>query len=417
MYAPLPSGELRPPSFPSAPVRPELLERVGAWARRATREPPRVLALLGPRGSGTSYLAAQAASELARGLTSRFASARPRILRVDLSAQRTSHGTLTTLFQQQDPGFNGRGASTEQLALLWLRRMRTVGEPFVLWFDDRRGAWRDLPRVLTPLLEPERILPEGRSGLPPYALLLAGEGPRGPWRELPGLPDVLEVAPFTRPEVGRIALEHLARSAARPYSREAPPKLRDLLLADELGVSRVEELIEQAAARARREGSPCLEPRHFEPLPHEVPRVYEARRFDALLLEALASLSTTDPVPLPLLRSRLSRLCPEAGLGPPTPARLWRRLTHLERKGLVRREARVGGNGGSQTRVSLGAVAPSDPEEREGKRVLRLHLSPDDLRYPGPASGSLPPSYPDDPPVSSLSRRPEPGGSSERRGW
>ncbi|MDE1882077.1 MAG: hypothetical protein KGI89_16200 [Euryarchaeota archaeon] len=53
------------------------------------------------------------------------------------------------------------------------------------------------------------------------------------------------------------------------------------------------------------------------------------------------------------VRRRVEARCAALGLRPPTQARLWRHLVGLERKGVVRREVRMGGAGGSSALVSL----------------------------------------------------------------
>ncbi len=72
------------------------------------------------------------------------------------------------------PSYDGRGASAEFSLLLLLRRIRTLGRPTVA-FLDQVGLTADLSRVLRPLAQPERLMPEGSAGLPPILVVAAGQ--------------------------------------------------------------------------------------------------------------------------------------------------------------------------------------------------------------------------------------------------
>ncbi|MDG6898148.1 MAG: hypothetical protein JRN24_00275 [Nitrososphaerota archaeon] len=118
-------------------------------------------------------------------------------------------------------------------------------------------------------------------------------------------------------------------------------------------------MLEEAGRRAEARGAYHLEALDVG-LPATPPRhVADAEGFDIALLEVLRG--TRGAFSVGELRRRVAARCEEAGIRVQMPARLWRRLISLERKGVDRREVRMGGAGGSSTLVSLEASYVGGP--------------------------------------------------------
>lgn len=87
-------------------------------------------------------------------------------------------------------------------------------------------------------------------------------------------------------------------------------------------------------------------------LPPNLPRHgADTEGFDVALLEVLRG--ARGAFPMGELRRRVAARCAESGVRAPTQARLWRHLVALEWNGVIRREVRLGGAGGSSTHVGL----------------------------------------------------------------
>ena len=124
----------------------------------------------------------------------------------------------------------------------------------------------------------------------------------------------------------------------------------------------VGELLAEAGRRGEVRGASRVEVEDAVLPPHIPRHGADAEGLRATLLEALRGAHSA--ISVGELRRRLEARCAELGLRAPTPARLWRRLVALERKGVVRREVRMGGIGGSRTKVSLELHSYSSPQDR-----------------------------------------------------
>jgi RecA/RadA recombinase len=306
------------------------------------------VSISGPRGSGTSTVAAHLVGTDQARLTRPEPKGTPLLLRADVSACRTPLALVTALFRDIDPAFIGRGASTEFLTLLLLRRIRTVARPTIIWLDQIRPSGLDVSRVLRPLAHPEQLLPEGPAGLP--AMLLVASGAAD---VLPDDPEVVhtELRPLPARDLCKAIMTRANLAFNAPPSLEAVEAIASLSISRGWGLSMVGELLAEAGRRAEARGGRWLEVEDVA-LPASLPRAgRDASSFEAVLLEVLRA--ATGVTTVGKLKRALDARCQEAGLRQPTQARLWRHLVGLERKGLVRREVRVGGAGGSRTEVAL----------------------------------------------------------------
>ena len=202
--------------------------------------------------------------------------------------------------------------------------------------------------MLRALARPQEVLPEGAAGLPPLLVLVSGG------RDL--VPEEIETVRTQVPPLQGSALVEAirARAALAFHLPPGPEVLRawaDLVVASGQGLSIVGDLLAEAGARAEARESLRVELEDVA-LPERLPRHgHDAEGFGAVLLEVLRSAEGT--LAVGELRVRLTTRCAQVGLRAPTPARLWRHLVGLERKGILRREVRLGGPGGSRTLVAL----------------------------------------------------------------
>ncbi len=331
-----------------APVlvgREELLQAQERALRVALdRDGRAVVSVVGPRGSGTTSVAECALATFTQGF---LGSRSPLVLKVDASTCRTPGLLVKALFRLIDPAFQGQGASTEFLSMLLLRRLRTLGRPAVVWIDQVHSSG-EFGRVVRALARPQEVLPEGNAGLPPVLVLASGA------RDLVA-EGIEAIRTIVRPLPGPALFEAIRTRAALAFHRlpghEVLRAWADLVVARGWGLSIVGDLLAEAGARAEARGSPLVEPQDVA-LPRALPRHgADAEGFEAALLHVLRA--AKGPFAVGDLRRGVIARCGEVGIRAPTPARLWRHLVALERKGLVRREVRLGGTGGSRTLVTL----------------------------------------------------------------
>lgn len=317
-----------------------------------------IASVSGPRGSGSSAVAAHLGATAKDRLARPGAKGVPLVLRVDLSAHRSPNAVVSALFRGIDPDVNTHGVSTEYLSLLLLRRLRGVGRPSVIWLDQVQGATGDLWRVLGPLTQPERTLPEGSQGIPTMLVVVSGE--RDP---LPPEVDAVrtQLTPLQGLDLGRAIMTRANAAFNAPPSLDAVAAIANLSVARGWGLSMVGELLGEAGRRAEARGGRWLELEDVA-VPSGLKHGFRgAEPFQALLLKVLGVLA--GPTQVGKLRQVLTVECRDAGVPLPSASRLWRHLVRLEEKGLVQREVRLGGKGGTNTRITLSTVPSLDQEE------------------------------------------------------
>lgn len=323
--------------------------------------PPSCVIVHGPRGCGTSTYASSLA-RLARGRWQARPSRRPPVtLTVDLRIHRSGHQIIGALYHALDPSFDARGCSTEHLTLLFLRRLRTEGRPSVIWFDNMPGRPGDLFRVLRPILSPHDLLPEGLDDHPGYVVLVSGETDSA--RELRAGCAPTESVRLGAPDYETLRAS-LTRRATAAFQRTPPSgvitKMTDMLAAAGGGYSREGELLRAAAHNAEGRRAEVLTVEDVHPLTPDPLHLGDPARLDACVLASLRDLEeASQGVAIARLRGRLHTVCLEEGLPVPNASRLWRRVVRLETAGYLHREVRLGGAGGTQTRLHLGPTPPS----------------------------------------------------------
>ncbi len=154
-----------------------------------------------------------------------------------------------------------------------------------------------------------------------------------------------------------------------PPSRGAVEAIARISVAQGWGLSMVGELLAEAGRRAEARGAERVEAEDVGLSAHVPRHGADAEGFEAALLEVLRAAS--GPFAVGELRRRLTARCVESGVRAPTPARVWRHLVRLERMGIVQREVRMGGAGGTSVRVSLFTGAPTSHPWGPGAPVGR----------------------------------------------
>ena len=306
------------------------------------------VSIAGPKGSGTSSVARWLVDSASAHIARPGAKGVPLVLHVDATACRTPLALVSALFRGIDPTFVGRGASTEFFTLLFLRRIRTVGRPAIIWFDQVPSKPAEIGRVLSSISEPARLLPEGPEGLP--EMLVVTSGGSDP---IPGAVGALRTAlpPLLGQDLRQAIMARATAAFAVAPSSEAIRALADLSVARGWGLSTVGELLAEAGRRAEARGGRRLEVADVA-LPAYPPRhSFDVEGFEASLLEVLRG--ARGGIPVGELRQSVATRCRERGAPAPGHARLWRHLVALERRGLVQREVRLGGPGGSSSLVHL----------------------------------------------------------------
>lgn len=327
---------------------------------------PAGLAVVGPGGSGTSTVARSAVRAVAADLPRGADDPRPLVAAVRVRACRGAQGVASALLTQLDPGFQGRGFHVTEIMAGFLRRLRRTGRPTFVLLDDLGPAVGDLGIVIRSLTEPDRFLPEGEEELPPLWLTLAGPAEAtSVWAasarcRFPAAHRVV-VSPYGPAASAEILRDRAGRALGRP-----PPEVwmeRILRRAERSGAS-----IAVAMDLLRRE---LIGPVSWSPTPNQRLVAEKDRRIEPHLLAALARIGERRPVTVAELRRWESESAREAGARPLPATTFWRRIVRLESIGVVHREVRSGGAGGTRSLVGLlqpieDPWARATPESRPG---------------------------------------------------
>jgi len=305
--------------------------------------------VVGPRGSGTSTLARLAARAWVESHSDRGGAAGVVQAQVRLPEVHGAHGAAGALLRALDPEYELRGFPVSELLAGFLRRLRASGRPAVVVFDDLGPDAPDLSRLVSGLVDPAGFLPEGGDGLPPIAVLVAGapEAPRALGKDKgPRLlgPRTIRLLPYTEKELTAIVRDRAERALGRQVPPEWVGRLVQRALRDPRSAQRAVELLRRELVGPDRS---------------DVGPVYPSARagpvlaIEPPLLSALGQLEEGVPVRIGELRHRTIDLARTQGETPMPPTTFWRRIIRLERAGLVRRNVRTGGSGGSLSTVAV----------------------------------------------------------------
>jgi hypothetical protein len=356
----IPHPEVLAPDWvpPTLIARSEPLERLGR-ALPVPLDPPErtaVAVVRGPPGSGTSAVARRAGLDVAERLRREVAPGLPLFAAVRVRSIGGPLGVASELLRTLDPQFNPRGFTVAQLMAGFLRRILHGARPAVVVLDDIGTECADLRPIVGALLAPDRFLPEGTTVRPSIWLVVAGHDvAEAGWRRVrsAGVPfdRAVSLPPYTLGQIEAIVRDR----ARRALGRDAPDGWAERIVRyatlQGTGARRVIELLrcEALGAGGFEYGLPIA------PSAKPVRLAIEPR-----LLEALERASLHGPTLFREVRAWEARLAHQQGVRPLPSTTLWRRIVRLEAAGVIRREVRPGGSGGTQSRVELVRAVPRD---------------------------------------------------------
>jgi hypothetical protein len=328
--------------------------------------PPWVVAVAGPPGSGTSTVARRAAREVVERLRRAGADPAPRLLHARVAGLKGPHGVASALLRLLDDGFDGRGFPVAEILAGLLRRLRRERRPFVVVLDDVAVGGPELAPVLGALVAPDRFLPEGDHGLPPWWTILAGtaEGLTGSLRGLPdggALRPFVELAGYPAPVLEAIVRDRALRALGRPAPAATLARCVLGAVEDGGGARRAVDLLRRELLGGAAYG-PGFLPRDGA----------SSIRIERWLVQAIERTSRGTAARLGELRRVEADLAQREGAEPLPTTTLWRRIVRLEQAGYVRREIRTGGSGGTRsllrilTPIPEWVIAPAAPQTRRG---------------------------------------------------
>ena len=334
--------------------------RLRLLAGLASGSPARV-AVVGPRGSGTSTVARLAARAAFQELRHSSEPDRPILAMVRAGRVRGAQGIATELLHHLDPGFTGKGFHTTEILAGFLRRLRRERRPAIVVVDDLGPGLGDLRPLLAAFSQPDRFLPEGEDGMPPLALVLAGSTDgRGIWDEArkrgwePG--DTVVLASYTSGSIERLVRDRTVRA----FGRSPPDAWMNRLLDQVRAVGENARLaLEVLRRRLSAPAAPVA-------LPLSVEGPIRLPVLEPPLLAALVRAGRQRQATVAQLRRWEAEFAESHGIQPLPATTFWRRIVRLESVGLVHREVRTGGAGGTRSVVELlrPLTAPTGLEPR-----------------------------------------------------
>ncbi|HYK93753.1 MAG TPA: AAA family ATPase [Thermoplasmata archaeon] len=309
---------------------------------------PRGVLVVGPSGSGTSSVARLAARTVVQEIRRTRPEPAPLLACLRSDARRPTQGIATGLLQTLEPGFTGSGFHTTEILAGFLRRLRRQDRPAVVVLDDIGPGTSDLRPILRAFASPDSFLPEGESGLPPLALVLAGTpDARAAWTEAGrrgwATGQRISLAAYAPATIERIVRDRATRAISR-----VPP---------EAWSQRLMERVRDLPANA----SIALEALAHELIDSEHPRErgiftdvdFRAAALERPLLAALARASAQRHATVAELRRWEAEYAHQQGARPLAATTFWRRIVRLESVGVVHREVRAGGAGGTRSVIEL----------------------------------------------------------------
>jgi hypothetical protein len=313
--------------------------------------PPWVASVVGPSGSGTSATARLAARRLLEALRREGAARDPVLVRSRVGPATGSLAVAAGLLRGLDSGFEPRGFPVAEVMAGFLRRLAREGRPAVVVLDDIGPDAPDLTPIFRALLSPSRFLPEGASPPPCLWTILAGRSDaHAAWSRLrrAGLPTrtQLTLRPPS-PEVARAVIRDRAgRALGRPPPEELVERIASRAQREEFGLPKMMDLLRrELLGSSAAAGMPGCAPASSDRLSVE-PRV----------LAALERATRGGAATLGAIRGWEVRLATLEGVRPLPATTLWRRMIRLQAAGVIRRDVRPGGPGG--TRSTIEVVGP-----------------------------------------------------------
>ena len=353
----------------------DVVRRLDAPTPKAN--PPWIVGVAGPPGSGTSAVARRAARETVERLRASSADPAPRWWALRVRDRRGTHGVASAMLQLLDDGFDGRGFPVAEILAGFLRRVRREGRPSVLVLDDLSASEPDVAPILRAIGAPDRFLPEGEAGIPPFWTIVAGT-PEALARLHSRVYDRFPFGPFVRLETydERELVAIVRDRAERALRRPAPDALTYRIVARTLeeggGARRAIDMLRRELLRGSLAG-----------LDRPLASSGEATGVlvEPHVVRAIVAASHGCAAPLGDVKRWEADLARAQGVRPLPTTTLWRRIVRLERAGYLRREIRTGGNGGTRSVVRV--LTPVD-------EWVTIPCPPGSPRGGGPWSGNPP---------------------------
>ena len=275
----------------------------------------------------------------------------------------------------------------------------------MIFLDDLPADWGALPQVIYPFLDPGQVLPEGPTGLPPIAVVLAGH-PGSVLSAVPPLapPErflVETVAPFTEEELAEITVRWCEAVGLEPPEAGAMHRLQGLVVTRGGGASLLVDLLREAREHALRRGASRIAAADVVVRPASHGQSDPGQMLDCFLLETVRSGAGGEGAGWSIsdLRDEIHWRCRAEGLAYPSEARLWRHLARMERAGILRRVVRFGGPGGTKSRVYPGNAPAPRPAGTRNEAGLEIPGWLNPRMDSGPGSGGIPPGAERGPPA------------------
>jgi hypothetical protein len=349
---PVPFPEVLAPDY-TPPVlfgRAVELERLREWllGPPSPGSTPRIAAVVGPGGSGTSVLTRVAARRLVEALRREVPMVRPVLATVRVRWCRGSQSIAAALVQHLDDGFRATGFPINEILAGFLRRLRRDGRPAVVVLDDIGRSAPDLTPILRAFAHPGRFLPEGVDDPPKVWLLLAGAPEAvGAWAQMTraGVSSErrLDVRPYPRSTLKEIVADRVGRAMGRTPPESLVARLTDRCWVEggnaTRAIDQMRRLLLGTSPGPAREHTGGGDSTTWAVEPHVV--------------EAIDRAIDGASAPLGEVRAWEARLARREGRRPLPATTMWRRLLRLEALGLVRRSVRPGGPGGTQSTLEL----------------------------------------------------------------
>lgn len=333
----------------------------------------RAVMVIGAPGSGTSSVARAASRAILQELRHDPAHPPPLLACVRSDAGRGSQSIATSLLQLLDPGFSGRGFHTTEILAGFLRRLRRQERPCVVVLDDIGPGTNDLKPILRAFSAPDCFLPEGESGMPPLALVLAGSpDARGAWAEAArrgwAADHRVRLTPYAPISIERILRDRAQRALGREPPEEWFSRFLRRVRARAPGATLALQLLARELAEPAAPSARSI----------SVGVEFPTSLLEPPLLAALARASSRRQATVAELRRWEAEYAEREGSRPLPATTFWRRIVRLESVGLVHREVRAGGAGGTRSVVELlrPITGPTALEPRDTPPVVGWSASP-----------------------------------------
>ena len=323
---------------------------------RSTKMTGPAALVVGPAGAGSSTVVRLAARQIVDQLRCARQPAPPLVAAVRVRYCRGTLGVASELLRRLDPEFEGRGFRVVEIIAGFVRRLARDSRAGVVILDDLGPSSPDLAPILRALLSPGRFLPEGVDTPPRLWTLAAGSfapglGGGSTISRFVGPDRTVALEPYTAAELEVIVRDRAERALNRP-----PP----------------DDWIRSIVHRAIREGSgpvkalevvrrDLLEPQAIRPGGPFGPQGKMSEfAVEPRVVEAIERASDGDCATVGEVRRWEAISAREQGVRPLPATTFWRRVIRLEQAGLVRREVRTGGPGGTRSLIRLLDRASAD---------------------------------------------------------